>query len=485
MRKSLCAVCIASLMAYTSFAKDSSGEVPRVFISPFKTAASFNEIHAGETNANWKAVALGKVLLTARLVQPDLKFVCVSELRKATYNLESVLTTLRSKENVYKSSTYGVETKTTNWQLDLIVQLRRRADGVIVFSRTVTGSCNEQRPISEAKFDNDLFHTLMVAAIEEAAEEIVGYFEPETSDGVSSVVSSVGSGGAVGYRQVSANRANEKKLEVKERESLAVMKPRAGTGISDEEAVMLWDFLESKLGGGLYTVVSRADVSRMMDEIGLTTSSYLSDPMSRKRARVGKLATVSKLLAPSVGRFGNRYLLTLKVFDSSTAEIDAARSESVSSETLDGLLPLAAVAMRQILASPPEGIALAPVGITAPGAPAWLAPAVFDGVNAALARAGIAVKTEAGAEAAVTLVPSVPVYSLRLVDEGGRFRYRGDIVLAVSANGAPPVSVELTDVDLGKVEGAAPSWLTKERGQKLLALAMENMAQKLSSLRVK
>ena len=262
------------------------------------------------------------------------------------------------------------------------------------------------------------------------------------------------------------------------------MKPHAGDGVSEAEAMMLWDFLESKVGGGAYVAVSRANISRMMDEIGLTTSSYLSDPNMRKRAKVGRLATVSKLLAPSVGRFGSRYMLTLKVFDSSTAEIEGGSAESMTAADLDALLPMAADAMRRIIAPPPKGFSLAPVEVCALGAPSWVAPAVFDGIRATLAEAGIMVKTEPDAEAAVKLVPVVSMYSLRLVGDGGETRCIGNVSIQLSANGAAPISVKLTDVDLGKVEGAAPSWLTKERGQKLLALAMENLSTKLQMLKI-
>lgn len=459
-----------------------SNVVSKVYVAPFKTAATLGSGKADGQDANWKAVALGKPLLISRLAGSASKFSCVSDAKIATHELSSVLTTLRSKENVYRSSSYGVETKTTNWQLDLIVELKRLSDGTIVFSRTATGFCNEQRPISEAKFDNDLFHSLMVAAVEEAAEDIIEYFDPTPAS-----VSSFSSGKVTGVVSDSKSSLarNAKAGEVKERESLAILKPRAGEGVTEAEAVMLWDYLESKLGGGRYVVVSRADVSRMMDEVGLTTSSYLTDPMMRKRAKIGKLATVSRLLASSVGRFGKRYLLTLKVFDSSTAEIDGERAESVSAEELDGLLPLASDAMRRLLAPPPEGFALAPVVIRSASAPSWIYPAVFEGIRAALAEAGISVKTDPDDKAAVKLVPSVTMYSLRLVDEGGASRHRGSISIQLSANGASPITVKLTDVDLGKVEGAAPSWLAKERGEKLLALAMEQMQQKLSALKAK
>ena len=457
-----------------------SNAAPRVYVSQFKTAEDITVAQKKVQNENWLASALGKPFLTSRLARPDAPFVCVANIKGATHELESVLTTLRSKENVYRSETYGVETRTITWQLDLIVQLKRLSDEAIVFSKTVTGLCNEQRPISEAKFDNDLFHSLMVSAIEEVADYILEFFGPESGSSDLIGVSAAPSGS----RHVAGcGSGGERAATV--RETIAVMKPHAGDGVSEAEIMMLWDFLESKVGGGTYVAVSRANISRMMDEIGLTTSSYLTDPNARNRAKVGRLATVSKLLAPSVGRFGNRYLLTLKAFDSSTAEIDGGSAESMTAASLDLLLPMAADAMSRIVAPPPEGFFLAPVAVYVSDAPAWIASAVFEGIRAAFAETGISVKTETGARAAVVLVPSVTMYSLRLVGEGGASRYRGDIAIQLSANGAAPIPVKLTDVDLGKVEGAAPSWLTKERGEKLLALAMENMAQKLSSLRVK
>lgn len=170
-KKSLLIIFIA--FVFSSIA--STGVVSKVFIAPFKTANSF--IVSTEKNEckNYQSVVLGKSLLTSRLVNKDGVLVCLSDIKNADYELESVLTNLRSKENHYISETYGVETRNTNWQLDLIVQIKRISDGVIVFSKTVTSLCTEQKPISEAKIDNDLFHSLMVSAIEEAGELVVEY----------------------------------------------------------------------------------------------------------------------------------------------------------------------------------------------------------------------------------------------------------------------------------------------------------------------
>lgn len=83
---------------------------------------------------------------------------------------------IRTRENSFKG--YGIETKTTLCQLDVIVKMVDLAEGHTVFSNVYTGSYKEQRPISVEQFDNNIFQNLMTSALEQAAEELYDLCKP-------------------------------------------------------------------------------------------------------------------------------------------------------------------------------------------------------------------------------------------------------------------------------------------------------------------
>ena len=53
-----------------------SNVVSKVYVAPFKTAATLGSGKADGQDANWKAVALGKPLLISRLAGSASKFSC-------------------------------------------------------------------------------------------------------------------------------------------------------------------------------------------------------------------------------------------------------------------------------------------------------------------------------------------------------------------------------------------------------------------------
>ena len=210
----------------------------------------------------------------------------------------------------------------------------------------------------------------------------------------------------------------------------------------------------------------------MQEEIGFTTSSDLVNLASHDRARIGNIKTVSKLLATSVGRVGETYTLALKVFDSSTAEIETNRSRTQTARSIDAFLPLLPQLLAEVLAAPPAGTVL--ISAAAPlSMPRSVARAFDAELAQALATAGVAVK--AGTEGRLRIVPSIAAYTIRLVPDGDGFVYWGSISGSIAVEGAevPPVAFALNDVKLGREQGAAPPWLTQQYGKKLVAMALQ------------
>jgi len=458
---------------------------PRIFVHAFKTSDSFTLPEKRQADADSRSVALGKSYLIGRLVKTGRPFSVVDEEKSATHDLVPVISFLRSRENTFKGTTYGVETKTTKWLLDVILTLKNRTTGEIVWAKTVSGTCDEQRPISASQFDNNIFHSLMISAVEEAAEALVDYFDPQTEESASAGVGASSLSVSSPGRESVPSPSFRPALSVKP--SLAILRPDFRDGVTENEAVMLWGYMESCVDGLAYRVISRADVSRMMEEVAITTSSYLTDPGCREKARVGKLATVSKLLAASVGRVGEKYVVTFKVFDASTGEVEAARTDNATSDAIEELLPVIKAKMAKVLAPAPSGTVLTPVALSFVNPPNYLAGEFNARLETALAEAGIAYKVNA--EGVRRLTSSVTAFSVRAVQDGDGFVYRGTIAFSLALTDsagkplAAPVSVSLNDVELGRETGAAPSWLTTQYGKKLLAKAFDGLPSRIASFK--
>lgn len=443
---------------------------PRVYVEAVRTAASFDaSAKNGDATVDTRSIALGRDYLHSRLARPGRSFVCVDTAANADYRLETAVSSLRSRENEFKGQTYGHSTKTTVWSLDVIETLHKGDQ--IVFAKAATGTYEERRPISETQFDNNIFDKLMRSAIEQAADEVIEFFDgdgdaPAAANG-SFLPSAAG--------PVAASAGAGASVPDDPRPPLAILKPEAGDGVAENEAMVLWDLLESSVRGGAFRVVSRSDLARMQEEIGFTTSSDLVNLSSQSRARIGKIKTVSKLLATSVGVVGETRVMTFKVFDASTAEIETSRSRSISARSLDALLPQIPAAIEEIFAAPPSGVVLSPVAASA-SVPKSVAAAFDAELAGALARAGVVVKP--GSEGAVRIVPSVASFSARVVPCDGGFIYRGSISGTIAVEGADvaPVSFSLDDVELGRETGAAPSWIANRYGMKLVSMALKGEA---------
>ena len=88
----------------------------------------------------------------------------------ATHLIYGTVSDLRTKSNSFKG--YGIETKTTNYQLDVIIKMVDLVAQHTVYSNVYTGTYREQRPISIDQFDSDIFQSLMKSALEQAAEDL-------------------------------------------------------------------------------------------------------------------------------------------------------------------------------------------------------------------------------------------------------------------------------------------------------------------------
>ena len=447
----------------------------RLFVRPLATASAFDKSLAQIPGVDASSVALGRSYMLSRLAAPGRTFVCTENETNATHVLTAVVSGLRSRENEFNAATYGHSTKTTVWSLDVIVSISSGGD--ILMCRSATGTYEERRPISESQFDNNIFHNLMVAATEQAADDVIEFFDG--GDGASAA----GGPTAVSSLPAAPRSGTVAPRPADPRPPLAILKPEAQAGVSDQEAMLLWDFLESSVQCGAFKLISRSDLVRMQEEIGFTTMSDLVSLSSQDRARIGRIKTVSKLLATSVGVVGETWVMSFKVFDASTAEIDTARSRRLTARSIDALLPQIQSVMEEIFAAPPSGTVLMPV--KHPMLMPKSVAAAFDSqLAAALAKAGVAVK--AGTEGAVRIVPSVSAFSVRAVSDGDGFVYRGSISGTVSVEGADAAQVvfSLADVELGRERGAAPSWLTQDYGEKLVSLALgsENVKASLAAI---
>ena len=94
----------------------------------------------------------------------------------ATHLIYGTVSDLRTRTNSFKG--YGIQTKTTNYQLDVIIKMVDLIRQSTVYSNVYTGNYREQRPISTVQFDNNIFQNLMTSALEQAAEDLYDKCKP-------------------------------------------------------------------------------------------------------------------------------------------------------------------------------------------------------------------------------------------------------------------------------------------------------------------
>ena len=120
-------------------------------------------------------VAAMQKLQTARDFPKDFMLRLARE-TGATHLIYGTVSDMRTKTNSFNG--YGIETKTTNYQLDVIIKMVDLAAQHTVYSNVYTGNYREQRPISGTQFDNNIFQNLMTSALEQAAEDLYDNCRP-------------------------------------------------------------------------------------------------------------------------------------------------------------------------------------------------------------------------------------------------------------------------------------------------------------------
>lgn len=100
----------------------------------------------------------------------------------ATHLIYGTVSDMRTKTNSFKG--YGIETKTTTYQLDVIIKLVDLAAQHTVYSNVYTGNYREQRHAAVSELDNNIFQNLMTATLEQAAEELYNICKPGSGNRV-------------------------------------------------------------------------------------------------------------------------------------------------------------------------------------------------------------------------------------------------------------------------------------------------------------
>ncbi len=94
----------------------------------------------------------------------------------ATHLIYGTVSDLRTKTNSFKG--YGVETKTTGYQLDVLIKVVDLVRQHTVYSNVYTGSYREQRLPGVTQLDHNIFQNLMTSALEQAAEDLYDVAKP-------------------------------------------------------------------------------------------------------------------------------------------------------------------------------------------------------------------------------------------------------------------------------------------------------------------
>lgn len=148
---------------------------------PMVLGAEYLSAYLGRKNDLFQIVdsSLVQSAMTQLQKEPDFPRDALLKLAQktgATHLIYGTVSDLRTKVNSFKG--YGIETKTTNYQLDVILKVVDLVQQRTVYSNVYTGSYREQRPVSGTQFDNNIFQNLMTSALEQAAEELADITKP-------------------------------------------------------------------------------------------------------------------------------------------------------------------------------------------------------------------------------------------------------------------------------------------------------------------
>lgn len=120
-------------------------------------------------------------------------------------------------------------------------------------------------------------------------------------------------------------------------DKLAIAEPVGKGGVKAKDIEAFWGILESSVKSDEYKLISRSALKQMLTEIGLTTSSDLVNLNSSQKAKLGQIETVKYILVSEIAKFGSRFNCTMRIIDSSTGEVDTARTANLRFKNLDEL----------------------------------------------------------------------------------------------------------------------------------------------------
>ena len=88
----------------------------------------------------------------------------------ATHLIYGTVSDIRRQEKTFQG--YGVATKTTDYQLDVLIRMVDLAEQRVMYGNVYTGRYQERQPVSGSSMDDGVFQALMKSALEQAAEDL-------------------------------------------------------------------------------------------------------------------------------------------------------------------------------------------------------------------------------------------------------------------------------------------------------------------------
>lgn len=157
-------------------------------VRPVVLGAQYLAAYLGKRNDVFSCVDSNLVMAAMNRLQaaPDFPRDFMLRLAResgATHLIYGTVSDLRSRTNSFQG--YGIQTKTTNYQMDVIVKMVDLVRQTTVYSNVYTGNYREQRPVSTAQFDNNIFQSLMTSALEQAAEDLYDQCKPGRKNRIS------------------------------------------------------------------------------------------------------------------------------------------------------------------------------------------------------------------------------------------------------------------------------------------------------------
>jgi hypothetical protein len=148
---------------------------------PAVIGAEYLEAYLGRNGEIFACVDRPLMVTAMKKLQTDPDFPSDIQLKLAratgaTYLIYATVGNITSRVNSF--SGFGIEAKTTNYALDVILKMIDLVTQQTVHANTYTGTYREQRPISGAQFDNNIFQSLMKSALEQAAEDLYEICRP-------------------------------------------------------------------------------------------------------------------------------------------------------------------------------------------------------------------------------------------------------------------------------------------------------------------